>query len=45
LEHRHDLLADGAKEIRFGTKRERVLASENGGIFCHPFPSRSIKSE
>lgn len=45
LKHRHGLLADCAKKIRFGTKRERVFDSESGGIFCHPCPGRSIENE
>ena len=45
FEHRHSLLADPAEEIRFNTKRERVLDSESDGIGRHPCPSRSIENE
>jgi hypothetical protein len=45
LEHRHGLLPDRAKKIRFDTKHEHLLDSESRGIFRRPFPGRSIENE
>jgi hypothetical protein len=45
LEHRHGLLGDRTKKIRFDTKRERLLDRESRGISRRPFPGGSIENE